>query len=78
MSLKLYFPSNLVEHWVKYESYGIITLISNIGGMLGLMLGASVMTLFAIILVAVNKIATTFIQGAVTTRRKQEKKDSSC
>lgn len=53
--LYLYFPSSEVEHWVKYESYGVLTLISNIGGMLGLLLGASVMTLFTTMMMLARK-----------------------
>ena len=36
-----------VEHHTSYISYGLISLISGIGGLLGLTLGASALTLFA-------------------------------
>ena len=74
MSVVMYFPSNLVEEWVKYESYGVITLFSNIGGMLGLMLGASVMTLFTLILMAMSKAVNTFFNVGEKKERKKSKK----
>ena len=45
--LYVVFENIEVEHHISYVSYGLISLISEIGGLLGLTLGASAMTLFA-------------------------------
>ena len=45
--LYVVFENIEVEHHISYISYDLISLISEIGGLLGLTLGASAMTLFA-------------------------------
>ena len=42
----VYFASNEVETWTKAESFSFLTLIFNVGGVMGLLLGASVFTVF--------------------------------
>ncbi|XP_059096541.1 uncharacterized protein LOC131891059 [Tigriopus californicus] len=39
----LYFGSNMVELWTRRETITFLSMLSNVGGMLGLLLGASVM-----------------------------------
>ena len=41
----IYFASNQVEIWTTSESYSFVSLISNVGGLMGLLLGASVFSL---------------------------------
>ena len=53
--LYFYFASNEVETWRKAESFTGLTLISNIGGVMGLLLGASFLTIFAGLISLVDK-----------------------
>ncbi|TRY74719.1 hypothetical protein TCAL_14542 [Tigriopus californicus] len=41
--VRLYFGSNMVELWTRRETITFLSMLSNVGGMLGLLLGASVM-----------------------------------
>ena len=43
-----YFPSSQIEYWTERESYTGVDLLSDIGGAMGLLLGSSVLSLFAI------------------------------
>lgn len=41
----LYFGSNIVELWTRQETITFLSMLANVGGMLGLLLGASVLTI---------------------------------
>ena len=43
-----YFPSSQIEYWTEREAYTGVDLLSDIGGAMGLLLGSSVLSLFAI------------------------------
>ncbi len=50
----IYFASNEVEVWSKAESFNLLTLLSNVGGLMGLLLGASVFTVIGSLIHLIN------------------------
>lgn len=49
ISASIYFVDNEFVAYKRYESYGTVSLLSNIGGLLGLFLGISVLSVFEVV-----------------------------
>lgn len=49
ISASIYFADNEFIAYKRYESYGTVSLLSNIGGLLGLFLGISVLSVFEVV-----------------------------
>lgn len=49
ISLSIFFTDNEFIAYRRFESYGVVSLLSNIGGLLGLFLGISVLSVVEVI-----------------------------